>query len=99
MKDIKILRRCLTMRRNFVNYALGKDDIEQEEKKPKRLSRAKRDLVILATVGIGTFVLGRSTGFRDGFRRGFDKGILHTVNHFADGMEVLTNKAKESKGE
>ena len=87
--------------KNFVDYTLGKNNIEQEEnKEPKRRPNVKRGLVTLFAVGVGTYVLGNITGAKYGYRRGFDNGIIHTVNHFADCIKVLADKYKEeSKGD
>ena len=71
---------------------------KEENEKTKRQPNVKRGLVVLATVGGVAYLCGRISGIQDGYRRGFDNGILHTVNHFAEGMKVLAENAEESKG-
>lgn len=73
--------------------------INQEETKPKMSYKQRVGLALLATAGVGIGGLLYVKGLRDGHRLGFDKGIIYTVNHFADGMEVIVKHAAESKGE
>ena len=79
---------------NYIKWKRDKEENEETERQP----RVRRGLMTLAAVGVGMYVIGRITGIKDGYRIGFDKGIIHTVNNFAEGVEVITKQYKESKG-
>jgi zinc transporter ZupT len=78
----------------------GKEEMLDDLK--ERQPNVRRGLITLAAVGVGMYMVGRITGlvdgYRGGYREGFSKGIIHTVNNFAEGVEVAVREHNKSKG-
>lgn len=78
----------------FTNYT----DYTKEEQKSERQPSVGRGIATVAAIGVGLYLVGRFTGMRDGYRLGFNRGIIHTVNNFAEGVEVVLKEQRKSGG-
>lgn len=88
--------------RGFLNYAEGrtkKDDIEQEGKQTKRLSKAKKGLIALGVVGVGGCIYGFIKGQKIGYHRGVMEGIVYANTQFTEAAKTYVESLQESKGE